>query len=432
MATISTFHESTFAFFIETTAGQPPGYTASLPYGTAAGWATADTGGTADRMRHFEADPSWLRGVSIEDPAMLDSVFQTNKPILGLGPVEGGSIVLGLHGSEAATADGVQISETPLMTFLEHCLGGLARGNTTAVDVTVTSDVDFEVTSTTNLAAGQIVALEDAGATGQLYAARVDALPGGAQVQIDEAPNFTVATGDVLHAVATLYPDASALECGDAGYSTTSLFYQKGEHRWLGVGCKVQLDGVSMPRGEQPKLNFSAWAANAFPPSSSSITEPVWTGSVEGIPGIPVGAKTVLRISDASSSAYVCVDALSFEFEAGVPVVALDTATQCGDNMEGRAGYTTEPASTMLSATVFLDTGWQDDFDNLQDLEVTIEQQSEAGKFWCIKLPLCNLVDNGPEYTQEAATNMQTLRFKAREPSGSTALAKAKFAIGIG
>ena len=431
MATISTFHESTFAFFIESTAGQPPGYSVSTPQGTGAGWASADTGGTADRLRHFVADPSFLRGVSIEDPALLDSVFGSNKPIIGLSNVEGGSLELGLHGSGAATSAASQISEIPLMTWLEHCLGGLARGNTTDVDATVTSDTDFEVTATTNLAVGQLIALEDTDATGTLYGARITALPGGTQVQIDEAPNFTVATGDNVHAVATLYPDADALQCGDAAYTTTSLYFQKGDHNWLGVGCKAQLDSISMARGEQPKCAFSLWAAKAYPPSSSSITAPVWTGSVEGIPGIPVGAKTVLRISDASSGAYVCVDALSFSFEAGVPVVPLDTSTQCNDNLEGRAGYTTEPANTMLTATVFLDTGWQDDFDSLQDLEVTIEQQSEAGKFWCIKLPLCNLMES-PEYTQEAATNMQTLQFKARESSGSTALAKAKFLLGIG
>lgn len=428
MPTISTFHESTFAFFIETTEGQPPGYTVSLPYGTAAGWASAE-GTTAHRMRHFEADPTYIKNNIVEDPALVDSVFATNAPILGLGPVDGGAIVLGLHGQGAATSAASQITETALMTFLEHALGGLARGNTTAVAPSPTSDVVFDVDAVTNLAAGQLVAMEDAGATGVLYSGLITDVS-TLQLTLDEAPNFTVAENDNVHAVATLYPDASALQAGNGSYTTSSLYYQKGSHIWEAVGCKVQLDSISMARGEQPKLNFTAFAAEAFPPSGTGLSAPSWSGSVQGAAGLTVGAKTVLRISDNASSAYVCVDALSFEFEAGVPVVPLDTATQCNDNMEGRAGYTTQPADTTLTATVFLDTAWQDDFDSLTDVEVTIEQQSAAGKFWCIKLPLASIMD--VEYAQEGASNMHTLRFKARERSGSTAITKAKFLIGIG
>lgn len=428
MPTISTFHESTFAFFIETTEGQPPGYTVSLPYGTAAGWASAE-GSTAHRMRHFEADPTYIKNNVIEDPALVDSVFATNAPIVGLGPVDGGTIVLGLHGSGAATSDASQITETALMTFLEHCLGGLARGNTTTVAASVTSDTVWDATATTNIAEGQLVAMEDAGATGTLYSGLVTDVT-GSQITLDEAPNFTVATSDNVHAVATIYPDAKALQAGNGSYTTSSLLYQKGDHIWEAAGCKVQLDSISMARGEQPKVNFTAFAAEGFPPSGSGLSAPTWTGSVQGAPGVAVGAKTVLRISDNASAAYVCVDALSFEFEAGVPVVPMDIATQCNDNMEGRAGYTTQPAETTLTATVFLDTNWQDDFDALTDVEVTIEQQSEAGKFWCIKLPLASIMD--VEYAQEGASNMHTLRFKARERSGSSALTKAKFLLGVG
>ncbi len=429
MPTISTFHESTFAFFTETTEGQPPGYTVSLPYGTAAAWATADTGGTADRLRHFEADPTWIKSNVVDDPALVDSVFATNAPIAGLGPVDGGTIVLGLHGQGAATAASSQIATTPLMTFLQGALGGMTRGNTTDVAATVTSDVVYEVDSTTNLAAGQLVAIEDATTTGTLYSQLITGVS-GSELTMDEAPNFTVATGDNVHAVATIYPDSDALQAGNGSYNTFSYYYQKGDHVWTAVGCKHQLDGITMARGEQPKLNFTAFAANAFPPSGSSLGAVTWTGSVEGAAGVTVGAKTVLRISDNASSAFVCVDAESFEFEAGVPVVPLDTVTQCNDNLEGRAGYTTQPADTTLTATVFLDTAWQDDFDALTDIEVTIEQQSAAGKFWCIKLPLASLMD--VEYAQSGASNMHTLRFKARERSGSTAIAKAKFLIGIG
>lgn len=435
MANPSTIHESTFAFYVESTPGQPPGWTSSLPYGTAAGWTSASSSGDAPRMRHFEADPTYLRPSVIADPAMVDSTYQKNAPIPGISSVEGGAIALGLHGSEAATAGASQVSQTDLMTLLEHSLGGIHRSNTTAVASSPTSGVEFDVDSATNITPGCLIALEDADATGELYAQRVLTVS-STSLTGDELPNFTIAEDDVVHAVATLYPHAANLMAGDSDYTTLSLFYQKGDKRWLGTGCKLQLDGITMARNELPLLNFSAWAANAFPPSSNSISAPTWTGSVSGIPGLPVGAKTTVRISDAGTSAYTCVDVVSMEFEAGVPVVPLPTVTQCQGEMEGRAGYVTGPGDTVLTVQVYLAAGWQDDFDGVQNMEVTIEQRSEAGKFWCLKLPLCNLMES-PEYGQSDEVSLHTLKFLAREPSNVTngsypELAKAKFLLGLG
>jgi hypothetical protein len=432
MTTISTFHESTFAYFKETTHGQGPGYTTSLPYGTQAGWEAAELAGTADRLRHYECDPTGIVGVNIDDPAMVNRVFAKNSPITGLAAGQFGPIVLGLTGSGSTTADTNTITETPLMTFLEHALGGMTLGTSTTVGATVVSASAYDFASATGQAVGQLVAIEDAGATGTLYFQRIQTLS-GSTATFDAACNFTPVQSDICHAVACFYPDADDLACDGTDYSTLSCYVQKGTDRWQATGCKMQLDSISMARGEQPKFNFSAFSTNNFPPSGNSIAAPDWTGSVEGVAGVPVGIKTTLRISHRGTATYVCVDAESMDFQAGVPVVPLDTSTQCDDANEGRAGYTTQPGDTTLTVNVFLDADWQDDFDANQELDVCIEQRSAAGAAWCIKLPSCYLMPS-PGYGQSAATNMQSLTFVAHEDDTITtenSLTRAKFLIGI-
>jgi len=197
---ISTSHESTLAYFTETTFGQPPGYTVSLPYGTAAAWATSDTAGDAERVRHFEADPSFLIKGQIVDDALTDRIHGKNAPLAGLSDVSGGSLILGVTGSEAVTADTVQVAETSLMVLLKHALGGQTRGYSTTVDATVVSDVSYDVVANTGMAAGMLIAIEDATATGKLYPQRVLTVS-GSSLTFDEAPNFTVAQSDIVHAV---------------------------------------------------------------------------------------------------------------------------------------------------------------------------------------------------------------------------------------
>ena len=143
----------------------------------------------------------------------------------------------------------------------------------------------------------------------------------------------------------------------------------------------------------------------------------------------------VLRVSQAGTSAYVCVPCETVEFIPGVNKVPLNTATQCDGAMEGRAGYTFEPGNTELRVNLFLDPDYQDWFDTTQELEVTFEYQGAPGESWCIKLPSAYLLES-PDYNQSQSVNMHQLVFNAHEPtpSGNQAtdnLAMAKFEISL-
>ena len=433
MATLSS-HGTTFAVFYETTPGQPPGYVAlTTPQGTAAGWASAE-GSTADRHRVHEADPSWLRRSNIEDPAVTPRVFAKNVPIAGLRTADGGSAVITLHGSEASTADSSQVSETSLMRILKHCLGGLKRGYTTDVAAAPTSTVDYSITSATGLEAGMFVGLEDADATGLVWPQRVLTISGTA-ITTDRVAPFTIAVNDVVHAAATAYIDTDALtNVDDADYQTVSILIQKNEGTpWLGVGGKMQLDSIEFPRNEVPRLSLSLYSSAAYAPGSDSISAPTWTGTVQGDSGNAVGARTYLYIQTFGSTTANCYDAESVAVEVGVPVVPIDTRTQC-DELEGRAGYTTEAADTILSATVLLDTSWASGFDATTAYTVTYCRVGPAGDTWVVQLPKAYLKE-APTYADASGTQWHSLQFVAHEDAittGSTdELIKSKLLIGV-
>ena len=424
---VSTFHESTLAYFTETTAGQPPGYTVSLPYGTAAGWATADTAGTAERVRHHEADPSFLIKGQIVDDTMSDRIFGKNAPLEGLSNVSGGALVLGVTGSEAVTTATNQVAETELMELLHHALGGQLLGYSTTVDVTVVSDVSYDVVAATGMEVGMLVAIEDATATGKLYPQRMLTLA-TKSATFSKAPNFTVAAADIVNAVCTTYVDTDNLDPDGGSYSTLSLYYQKGDHSWVAVGCKLQLDSISFARNEQPKFNFTVFAANSFAPDANSYT-PVWTGTVQGTAGRAMGLDTVLRISADGVTTYACIDMDSANITVGVPVVPLETVTECNVAMPGIKGYVTEPADTIIEAQVFLTTGFEDAFQAKTAYNVSIECQADAGNSWCFMFPNCYF--EPPTYAQNQASNMHALKFIAHEDTLTTTdLTRSKILIG--
>lgn len=429
-ATPSTYFSSTFAFFKETTIGQPPGYTTSLPQGTQSGWQTAVNAGnpTSARLRVFEADPYFVRTSNIEDPALTTGPFTKNAPIPGLNSVEGGTLSIGLHGSEAETADASQVSLTTLMEMLQHSLGGIHRSNTTTLSAV--SAPNYTLDSDTNYAAGQIIALEDADNLGTLYAARVESLASSV-FTIDELPDFTLAVSDACHGAATIFPQASNLIKGGTDHSTYSLLWLKGNKVIEATGARLQLDSIQFPRNEQPKINFSVKAARGFPWSSSnSIAFPTFTSTIAGQPGKPIGRKTVMRISEYGTNSYVCIPVESVEFEPGIETTFLPTVTQCDGATEGIAGFSFTPGDAILRVNLYMDGDHQDWFTDSQELEVTYEYQGAPGESWCIKLPKCRL-NSSPEPSEGEGSLMDTLEFVALENSGSTDMLTAHFLIGI-
>ena len=83
MAGASSIHGTTFAFFVETNQGEPPGYSVSVPQGTSAAWASAE-GTNCYRHIVHEADPGWIQATDIENPQLVTGVLAENVPIAGV------------------------------------------------------------------------------------------------------------------------------------------------------------------------------------------------------------------------------------------------------------------------------------------------------------------------------------------------------------
>lgn len=438
MAGAKSIHGTTFTFYIESTQGEGPGYTLALPQGTAVGWASAE-GTNCHRHLVHEADPSWMRKADIENPQAVTSLLAQNVPITGIGSADGGSVSMTFHGSEVATSASSQVALTSLMEFLEHALGGLVRGNTTDVDTTVVSNVSYDVVSATNLETGQLIAIEDADNTGALYPQRILTLA-GTSITTDRSPSdFTIASGDNVHAVATLYPNGPALsDCSDADYSTISVLIDKNGSVYEATGCVAQIDTVEFPRNGVPTINFSLMAGGVFPPGPNGLSTPTWTGSIQGDAGQAVGVKTRLHIQAYGTTTDTCYDTNTATLTPGLPRNRVSTVTQCDATLEGTAGYTLGRAETTFEVATLLNatnaSTFQTAFEDKTAFVVTYYHINEAGKSWCVHLPKAYI--KSPVYTESDETQWQTLSFVAHEDDGVTNastpdLAKARFLLGL-
>ena len=438
MAGASSIHGTTFAFFVETNQGEPPGYSVSVPQGTSTAWASAE-GTNCYRHIVHEADPGWIQATDIENPQLVTGVLAENVPIAGVGSADGGSLALTFHGSEAATSAASQVSSTSLMELLEVCLGGLVRGNTTDVDASVTSDISYDIVASTNLQAGQLIAVEDADNLGSLYPQRIQTISSESITTSRDISDFAIATGDNVHAVATLYPDADALsDCSDALYKTISVLIEKNGTQWEATGCVPQLDSIEFPRNGVPTLNMSLMSGGVFPPGPNGIAVPTWTGSIQGDAGQAVGVKTRMHIQAHGTTTDICYDVGGVTLTPGLPRQRVETVTQCDATLEGTAGFTLGRASTMLEVSVLLNptnsTLFETAFKNKTAFELTYYHVNEAGKCWCVHLPKAYIKNK--VYAEQSETKWYTLSFVAHEDSTITnasnpELARARFLLGI-
>lgn len=436
MPTVNSSHITSVAIHYEQTIAQPPGYVATTaPAGTAAGWA-GDEGTNTDRVRVLEADPSFLQQSAIEDNRLKSRVFAKDVPIFGLRNADGGSIQVVLHGAEVETSAASQVAETGLMRILKHGLGGLQRGNTTAVAAAPSSDVSFDVDAATNIVEGALIAVADADDSERLYPARVLTVSGASLTTDQDLPFAAViAENDEVHAVATAYIDQDALvNPADANATTVSFLIEKGSNVWAGVGGALQIDSLEFPRHDQPRINVSLMAAAAYPPGDLAPTSPTWTGTITGDPGLSVGADTKMYVQDKGTTTVNCVDVLgSVKVTLGVPKVPIDTVTECDAGMQGRAGYTTRPGDTIIEFNVLIDSANQDDWDTTTAKTVRYFQVGPPGSCWAVVAPNCYLMES-PKFGDENESVVQTLRYICHEDesySTDTELTRSKILIGL-
>lgn len=420
-------HPKTVAVHYETTPGTPPA--------DAAAWASAE-GTTVDRIRVHAVSTASIRGqAAVEDMRLKDRIFGKDPPIKGLRTADGIPLEVSLHGSEEATSATAQVTESALMRLLEHTFGGLLRGYSSAISA-VSSATVLTLTTTDGLTPGVFYALEDADDSGRLFPVRVVAEDTG-EITADMAVPFTPTTSDLAHAVAMIYIDDQALmNPSDGSASTISLLIQEAIGLWQTAGGKLQCDSLALERGAVPKLGFSAFSAYAEPYGDGAPTAPTWTGSVQGAAGLVVGADTKVFVQNVGTSTYAILDVVSANLTPGVPVVPQDTITEATDNMQGRAGYGTQPADTILELGVYLNSSWQSVWGSNQPKVVRIFQVAPAGSGWFVHASNAYLMES-PEPGDANEAKIQTLRFVCHEDrsldsdSSNLDLARSKLVLGL-
>ena len=427
VAPANSIHARTLAIYYEVTPGLPPGFvTVTLPGGSAAAWAALE-GGNVDRLHHFEALPAPLKQSTIADPRVTDRVRKRFQMIKGLRNADGLSLVIGLHGSGSVTADTMTVTETGLMRLLEHCMGGLHLGNSTTVDVTVGDDFDYDVVSDTNLIHGAMVAIEDTDATGRLHPQRILTRDGAGAITTDQDLPFTLVAADIVNAVAVAYVDPDALvNPSDANASFVSVLIEEAGRAWEGVGGALQLDSIEFPRNDVPRFNITGMFSNVFPPSDGSPGLVTWTGVITGEAGIATGADSKLHIQDKGTTTTQCFDVVgTVTVNPGINRIRIEVDTECDENLQGTAGYTTDPGETTIEVPVILDpVEWQDGFDTDQRYNVKWYQVAPAGSGWVVQMPDGELQE-APEFGEANEIGIHNLKFVGHEDESMDALSPA-------
>lgn len=410
------------------------------PVDDSSDWATEEATTAADRHDFLEFDPAFIRQKAVADARMSPRVYKkaSRKPIKGLRTAEGGSSVLVMNGSESSTAAASQVTETGLMRHLEHSLGGLSRGYSSAISA-VTNDTSFTLTTTTGFDEGVMYAVEDADDANRLWPVRALTDGGAGVITTDrDFGGFNVSTSDTAHAVAMIYIDQDALtNPSDGSASTVSILHTRGGDVWEVNGCAYQLDTVDFPRGEVPKFNFSISGAYVRPEDDGAPAAPTFTGTVQGAAGIVVGADTYLHVQAKGTTTENLHEIVSGTLTVGVPRIRMDGITGSSVRAQGTHGFTTAPADTILEIQAYMqDATFQDWWDAGTALVVSLFQVAPAGSGWIVHGSDAILMEP-PEPVVGNESNLQTLRFEFREDASLDATAtnldraRSKLIIGL-
>ncbi|MBK6920420.1 MAG: hypothetical protein IPH07_23675 [Deltaproteobacteria bacterium] len=331
---------SLLAFFQESTQGTGPA--------NGAAWVSSGV-----RIRHVgdSVDVSGIEQAVVEDERSQEGIFDVEYSVKGLRNT---SFPMSLYmtGSGATTAQDDTIAETPLMTVLEHALGGMHLSNSTVLAGGGHTTTVINVDDATNIVEGCLIQVQDA-TDGTIAVRRVLDVSTLA-VTLDEALPFTPADADVVPAMATFYVDETVLVDSSAGPTTLSWLIQKGlaaalENFELN-GCKSELKSIALTRGGLPTLSFDTMVASFDPPGTAP--SPTWSSDPIGNAPVSIGPDTVITYQTQGTTTINPIHVSEFSVEVGVPVVSVDTNTEVEDGMEGRQGYSTQPADTMITLNV--------------------------------------------------------------------------------
>lgn len=415
---------SQLAYFQEVTQGTGPA--------DGAAWVAGAT-----QIRHLgeTLDVSGIEQAVVEDERSQDDIFSVEYSVKGLRNTSFPFSVY-MTGSGATTAPAAQISETPLMTLLEHCLGGLHRSNSTLLAGGGHTTTTINVTAATNIVHGCLIAVEDV--TDGTIAVRRVLDVNTLAVVLDEALPFTPVDTDIVHGMATIYVDETVLVDSSVGPTTMSWLIQKGLAAALENfemnGCKTELKSISLQRGGLPTLAFETMAASFDPPGTAPT--PTWTATPSGFAPVSIGPDTVVTYQTQGTTTLAPIHVSDFSVEVGVPVVAVDTNTEVEDGMEGRQGYTTQPADTTVTMNIvpFGSSHWtQFAADTLR--RVRFYKRANEGQLFAVHFSRCEI--KPPKRGTSGAVSSSQVMLRAHKDATSSEAAnqqmwRSKILLGIG
>lgn len=424
-------NRSWVAFFPEVTVCVPPA--------NAAAWVSS---GTA--ILHTGADFSAVKDARLDDPTMETRAMAqgTRVKIPGARNVEA-SVSVSLTGSGAETADGAAITETALMTIMEHCMGGLDLGTTQTVDATPGSATQPQLDSVTGITAGCLVAFEDttsptAENTGKLHFRRVQSIA-TTVLTLSEALPFTPAEGDLCHAVATCYIDEDVLEDAVAGPSTFSWLGMKHSSRTDTIvqleGCVASLGLSGLGKNELPQVDLKIQAANYLLGGTDSLTNPAFA-TFNGQAPLSMGVDVLCSIQAYGTTTVSLRDVNQIAFDPGFTRSPVPTTTEKTARFEGLATYSVNISKTRLTLTL---APYDDDFyagiEAGTTYRINIYQPGTGtggGQAWCLHLARAQLVEVPSRVDVGDALGI-TLVFEAMEAADgpTTDMGKSRFLIGI-
>ena len=339
-------HYTALAYWQETTSGTGPA--------NAAAWVS-----NATRVGPIRGsvDVSSIGADMVDDERAVDRIYYKQQGQVGIDnpefPAE-----FEFESNAATTADTSAIAVTSQMTLMEHCMGGLLLGTSTACAAAgshTSTAVDMD--ATTGCDEGTFLAVQIAAYTRAptaLHVRRVTDLTANVAT-VDQAFPATPADEDEVHAVAQCYVLPSELIDSTANNSTLSWLIQRGPtggvQNWEVVGAKSQLDSISLGRGEIAKFALQTFGGSHQDPSDAP--SPSWTAEPTLTAPFLVGPDCQLWVEDYGTTTNTLLDCSAFNITPGLPVSPDDGVTSNTAGMVARNGYTTrsEPTTIEVNST---------------------------------------------------------------------------------
>ena len=389
---------SELAYFQETTQGTGPA--------SAAAWVS---GGT--RIRHLSdsLDPASIIPTMIDDTRSQVTIFALNDKVIGIENPEF-SFSLPLPGSEAVTADTVQVTETEIMTILRHCLGATWRGySTTAKTAGAHTGTAVELDANTGYDEGGFLGWAPAANPNAMEIRRITDLTGDVAT-VDEAFSATPSDGDVISAVAAVHIKESILcnSDGAGGPFTFSWLIQKGGagsgEIWEVNGSKGMITAINITRNELTSAEIQIAGSSLQDPTE--LSEPSWTADPSGNAGVPVGPDGHAWLQDYGTPTANSINVNEIGIEVGVPAVRVPTVTEAQTGMEGTALFGTNPADTLITLNIVpWATGNLTDFTARTKKVFRWHKQGAPGSVFGIHASRCEIVESPARGTTDAVSS---------------------------